>query len=171
MSDEIKTWANTVGQQIEKMTVDAVSTTAANVSEASGDVFFVGRPAQNGQDWILKKITPTELEKMVYNYLTSNTIAPLLAQVLGGLLHINFMFLSVSGGGSAVLDTGAYSGFVFIWTMSKSTYAAIAYSYSTDISTIVNAGNLSFLKQANSKNITIQNDDSLGLDLRIFVIA
>lgn len=80
---EIKAWANTVGQQIENMTVDLVAQTAAGVSEASGDVFFVGRPAQNGTDWILKKITPTELEKMVYNYLTSNSIAPQLAAVLG----------------------------------------------------------------------------------------
>lgn len=81
---EIKAWDNTVGQQIEKMTVDLVAQTAAGVSEAAGDVFFVGRPAQNGTDWILKKITPTELEKMVYNYLTSNSIAPQLAAVLGG---------------------------------------------------------------------------------------
>lgn len=82
---EIKAWANTVGQQIENMTVDLVAQTAAGVSEASGDVFFVGRPAQNGEDWILKKITPSELEKMVYNYLTSDSIAPQLAAVLGEL--------------------------------------------------------------------------------------
>ena len=80
---EIKAWANTVGQQVENMSVDLVAQTAAGISEASGDVFFVGRPAQTGQDWVLKKITPTELEKMVYNYLTSNSIAPQLASVLG----------------------------------------------------------------------------------------
>lgn len=85
MPSEIKTWANTVGQQIENMTVDLVATTAANISEAANDVFFVGRPAQDGQNWILKKITPTELNKMVYNYLTSSSIANQLASVLGGI--------------------------------------------------------------------------------------
>ncbi len=82
---EIRTWANSVGQQIENMTVDLVATTAAGISEAAGDVFFVGRPASNNaQEWILKKITPTELNKMVYNYLTSPAIANLFASVLGG---------------------------------------------------------------------------------------
>ena len=81
---EIRTWANSVGQQIENMTVDLVATTAAGISEANGDVFFVGRPASNNaQEWILKKITPTELNKMVYNYLTSSAIANLLASALG----------------------------------------------------------------------------------------
>ena len=99
---EIKAWANTVGQQIENMNVDLVAQTAAGVSEASGDVFFVGRPAQNGTDWILKKITPTELEKMVYNYLTSNSIAPQLAAVLGGMRFadssiVNYADMTVNG--------------------------------------------------------------------------
>ena len=95
---EIRTWANSVGQQIENMTVDLVATTAAGISEANGDVFFVGRPASNNaQEWILKKITPTELNKMVYNYLTSSAIANLLASALGGSLPFGGVDLSSIG--------------------------------------------------------------------------
>lgn len=79
---EIKAWGS-VAQQLDKMNVDVASMTAANVSQASGDVFFVGRPNQDGQTWSLKKITPEEMGKLIYNYLTSSSVAAQLAAVLG----------------------------------------------------------------------------------------
>lgn len=103
---EIRTWANSVGQQIENMTVDLVATTAAGISEAAGDVFFVGRPASNNaQEWILKKITPTELNKMVYNYLTSSAIANLFASVLGDIFQeTKPVSYTIEQGGSITID-------------------------------------------------------------------
>ena len=82
--NDIQAWANQLAQQLFDGPQDIANETANNVTDASGLAFFVGKPSSNNNGlWELKKLTPTELSKVVYNYLTSANVASQLAQVLG----------------------------------------------------------------------------------------
>lgn len=80
---DVQAWANQIAQQLFDGPQDLANEAAANVTDASGLAFFVGKPNGSSGQWTLKKLTPTELGKLVYNYLTTQSIAQQLASVLG----------------------------------------------------------------------------------------
>ena len=86
---DVQAWANQIAQQLFDGPQDLANEAAANVTDASGLAFFVGKPNGSSGQWTLKKLTPTELGKLVYNYLTTQSIAQQLASVLGVLLCEN----------------------------------------------------------------------------------
>ena len=80
---DVQAWANQIAQQLFDGPQDLANEAAANVTDASGLAFFVGKPNGSSGQWTLKKLTPTELGKLVYNYLTTQSIAQQFASVLG----------------------------------------------------------------------------------------
>ena len=87
---DVQAWANQIAQQLFDGPQDLANEAAANVTDASGLAFFVGKPNGSSGQWTLKKLTPTELGKLVYNYLTTQSIAQQLASVLGEATFLTY---------------------------------------------------------------------------------
>lgn len=83
---DVKAWLNGAQQLFDgpQDISEETPTTTGGLSDGSM-AFFVGKPKTDGSgEWTLKKVTPENLNKMVFNYLTQSNIASLLASVLGG---------------------------------------------------------------------------------------
>ena len=109
---DVQAWANQIAQQLFDGPQDLANEAAANVTDASGLAFFVGKPNGSSGQWTLKKLTPTELGKLVYNYLTTQSIAQQLASVLGGLNFLGDLSLEAA-------DNVKTTSWYYVWSNSN----------------------------------------------------
>lgn len=159
MADPIKVWQNDA-QQLFEMNQDLASVNAAGVESDGQLAFFVGKPT-TGNQWTLKKITPNELGKLVYDYLTSSSIASQLASVLGASANLlNSAFSAKQGLTSTSniddIESGLYGGIGWLLDGAAVAGLLIAYclnaNFRVQIAMLFGSGNANTIKSRTYNN-------------------
>lgn len=153
---DVKAWLNGAQQLFDgpQDISEETPTTTGGLSDGSM-AFFVGKPKTDGSgEWILKKVTPGNLNKMVFNYLTQSDIASQLASVLGalgtydGTPLIDILDITKDGKYFANTNTANSPGdglyFIFAYKIIEGVLVLKAYS-----STSSNAGFVGVIRNAN----------------------